>query len=114
MGVHAALSKQREEGVIDADRRHAGEPVGGKVRRQAHIAERWVIVTDAGGMNPVHAEAVRPKCSRGDGPVVLRAAILGVCNVNIAITVVADNGGCGGRVMMPAVTRRDSVFGCEL
>src|SRR5580765_3585440 len=115
MGIHAALRKDGEEWIIDPDRGHAGETVSGQVRRQAHIAERWVIVTFAGRIHAVHAEAAREKRSRSNGPVVLRAAILDVREVNRAVTLItADDRRRSRLVVVTAVTPGDSVLGIEL
>ena len=112
VGIHAALRKDREEWIIDSDRRHASKTVGSQVRRQAHIAERWVIVTFAGRIHAVHAEAAREKRSRSDGPVVLRATILGVREVNRAVSLItADDRRRGRLVVVTAVTPADSVLG---
>src|SRR5947208_4169479 len=114
MVINTVLRKDREEWIIDPDCRHAGETVGRQVRRQAHIAERWVIVTFAGRIHAVHAEAAREKRSRSNGPVVLQAAILDVREVNRAVTLItADDRRRGRLVVMTAVTSADSLLGIE-
>src|SRR6266536_1435261 len=115
VGVHAALGKQREKWVIDADSGHAGEPVGRKNRRQANRVKRWIHVTDAGGMHAVHTEAAGQQLRRSYCPVVLHAAILGIRQVNHSIALIAaDDGGCGEFVVVTAVTSADFVIGRDL
>src|SRR5215471_5377372 len=112
--VHAALVKQGEEWVIHADGGHSLEPISCKVRRQAYATKRRIIVADARGVHAVHTKAARQQCRRSDGPVVLRATVLGVRQVNIAITVVAYHGWCGGFVVMATVTTAYPVLGRDL
>src|SRR5882724_11346725 len=87
--IHAALGEKGEERIVDPDRRHAGEPVGGKVRRQANVAQFWVIVTDARGVHAVYADAAGQKRGWRNRPVVLRATVLGVREVDRAVTLIA-------------------------
>src|ERR1019366_2883032 len=106
--IDAALGKKREETAIDTDGGHAGKPVRRKDRRQANIAERWVVVALSGGMHAVHAEATGPKFGRSDGPVVLPTSVLhiGAKDHTIAFgakLAVANDGGYGVAVMIAAV-----------
>ena len=114
VSIHAALIKKRGHTGIDVDSGHAGKPVGCQDRRQADRVQRWIVVTDAGGMDTVHAEAVGPKSGWSDGPVVLRAAVLGSRDVNNAIAVVAENSGLGEYVVMTTVTPTDLVVRRDL
>src|ERR1035437_2417259 len=77
VSIDAALIKKRGHTGIDIDSGHAGKPIGCQDRRQADRVQRWIVVTDAGGMHAVHADAVGPKFGWSDSPVVLRATVLG-------------------------------------
>src|SRR5215831_12055443 len=114
MGIDAALVKQLQKRVIDSNGCHAVEPVGCERLRQPHVAERWIIVADAGSVHAIHAEAVGPECGWCHGPVILQTAVLHVRQVDIAIPIVPNNRGCCGLVVVAAVASIDLVLGREL
>ena len=116
VGINAALGKQRQERLIDANSRNAREAIRGEVRREPNVTERRIFVSFNGGIHSVHAEAIGQQHGRLDCPVVLNPAVLGSGRANKPITLVAvgDDRGCRKHVVMTAITSADFVVGADL